>query len=138
MMPEPLSTEWWNETAGGKRPEPLPPPTLGDKVFWIVVIICLIAGFMWWTRDRSEIDLSPYIPAYQSATAPETPQNAPESPQSDFPGRPAIIPVFIPEVGSEDGSEAQSILDEIESVGMPACGEPISIAGADDIESSYC
>jgi hypothetical protein len=128
----------WGETAGGRRPDPLPPLTLGTQAFWIMLIICLIAGFMWFTRDRREIDLSSYVPAYQAVTVPETPQDAPESPQSDFPGRPAIIPTFAPEVGLEDGSEAQSILDEIESVGMPACGEPISISGADDIEPAYC
>ena len=66
--PKPVSSPYWNNVAAGRKPDPLPPPTFGDRALFIFLIICLVSGFMYLTRDRgSDTDLTEYVPAYQRA-----------------------------------------------------------------------
>jgi hypothetical protein len=49
---------------------------------------------------------------------------------------PTPEPSYTPETGEE--TDAEAVLDEIQSQGMPDCGEPLTVAGADDIEPADC
>jgi hypothetical protein len=109
------------------------------RVVWGLVDLAVIALLVWAVIAlRPSRTAQPFHGAYNATiptAAPTMPQESREHPSGPVTPLPTVSPVLSDPTGSDD---AQDILDEIESVGMPGCGEPISISGADDIEPAYC
>jgi hypothetical protein len=96
------------------------------------MFVCVVLWFgLLGLASLPEVEPEPTRPA---TMAPERPTMTPEPLTYYFRAKTPTPASFT----SGGSTEAEDVLEEIEGQGMPGCGEPLSVAGADDIEPAQC